>query len=124
MIILNEYTEDITDGTYSVKPKRRITCPICGGKLKVRDSKRRKLICSESEVRTYRLRRLKCQSCGALHQEMPDCFVPYKHYSRGLILLALNGDFSACPAENSTIYRWSQEHRLLGETHDKAQDEA
>ena len=35
----------------------------------------------------YRIRRLKCTNgkCGKLHNELPDCICPYKHYDAGLI---------------------------------------
>lgn len=35
----------------------------------------------------YLIRRLKCtgDKCGRLHNELPDCFCPYKHYDAGLI---------------------------------------
>lgn len=35
----------------------------------------------------YRIRRLKCidEQCGKLHNELPDCMCPYKHYDAGLI---------------------------------------
>lgn len=35
----------------------------------------------------YRIRRLRCSNdkCGRLHNELPDCICPYKHYDAGLI---------------------------------------
>ena len=35
----------------------------------------------------YLIRRLKCSNgkCGRLHNELPDCICPYKHYDAGLI---------------------------------------
>lgn len=35
----------------------------------------------------YLIRRLKCtgNKCGRLHNELPDCLFPYKHYDAGLI---------------------------------------
>lgn len=35
----------------------------------------------------YLIRRLKCSNgkCGRLHNELPDCIFPYKHYDAGLI---------------------------------------
>lgn len=84
-------------------------CPLCQGQMKVRDSKRRQIILASGETRIFRLRRLKCKNCGHLHLEMPDLFVPYKHYSRDAIEQALYGSHSFCSAENSTIYRWNKE---------------
>lgn len=35
----------------------------------------------------YQINRLKCtnKECGKLHNELPDCLSPYKHYDAGLI---------------------------------------
>lgn len=109
MIVLNNYHIVAKNERYSVVSKESRVCPICQGPLKVRDSKRRKVILAEGEVRTFHLRRLKCTHCGVLHVELPDLFVPYKHYSRNVIEMALVGSLTSCPAENSTIYRWNKE---------------
>ncbi len=117
MIILKQYSYVFRNGIYYVKPKEPtpLVCPDCGGPLKVRDSKKRRVIWVGGEVRTFLFRRLKCQSCGALHQEIPDSVLPHKHYSRDVIELVLNGDYSCCPAEDSTIYRWNKEQKERAE---------
>lgn len=33
----------------------------------------------------YVINRLKCKECNRLHNELPDCLVPYKHYDAELI---------------------------------------
>lgn len=109
MIVLNNYHIVTKNDRYYVVSKESSTCPVCQGPLKVRDSKMRKVILSGGEVRIFHLRRLKCIQCGVLHVELPDLFVPHKHYSRNVIEMALVGSLSNCPAENSTIYRWSKE---------------
>lgn len=109
MIILSNYHILSRNGRYYVVSKESHTCPACQGPLKVRDSKRRKVILDEGEVRTFYLRRLKCMNCGGLHVELPDLLVPHKHYSRSVIEMALVGSLTSCPAENSTIYRWNKE---------------
>lgn len=45
------------------------------------------------EKEWYRIRRLKCtdDKCGRLHNELPDCLCPYKHYDAGLIEDVLDG---------------------------------
>ncbi len=45
------------------------------------------------EKEWYRIRRLKCTNdkCGRLHNELPDCLCPYKHYDAGLIEDVLDG---------------------------------
>ena len=41
----------------------------------------------------YCIRRLKCTEdrCGRLHNELPDCMFPYKHYDAGLIEDVVDG---------------------------------
>ena len=41
----------------------------------------------------YLIRRLKCSNvrCGRLHNELPDCICPYKHYDAGLIEDVVDG---------------------------------
>lgn len=109
MIILTKYRIYVKNSLYYILSQETPVCPKCMGKLKVRDSKRRKVILSADEEQTFLLRRLKCTSCGALHVELPDLLLPYKHYSRAIIESAATGPMTACPAENSTIYRWNKE---------------
>lgn len=113
MIILTQYRIISKNGIYRAVSDKPNVCPVCGGTLKVRDSKRRRVILTEGEVRTFSLRRLKCTRCGTLHQELPDLIVPHKHYSRDVITRALNGTSLSCPAENSTIYRWRQQRERM-----------
>ena len=109
MIILTKYHIYSKNNTYYILSQETPICPKCKGHLTVRDSKRRKVILSADEEQTFLLRRLKCTSCGALHVELPDLFLPYKHYSRAIIESAATGSAAACPAENSTLYRWNKE---------------
>ncbi|MDI9469009.1 MAG: DUF6431 domain-containing protein [Bacillota bacterium] len=59
-------------------------CPICGGKLKYRDRRKRFVRDPEGHRVVYLLRRLRCQetSCRKLHTELPDVLIPYKRYKR------------------------------------------
>ncbi len=45
------------------------------------------------EKEWYLIRRLKCsnEKCGRLHNELPDCMCPYKHYDAGLIEDVVDG---------------------------------
>lgn len=110
MVILRNYRIHTKGEIYYVISEETAVCPKCNGPLIVRDSKRRQLITTTGEVRPFLLRRLKCKHCNSLHLELPDFFVPHKHYSRDVITMALNGAMASCPAENSTIYRWNKEH--------------
>lgn len=109
MIILKKYHIEKRNGAYYAKSKEPRACPLCQGDMFVRDSKCRQVILANGESLTFRLRRLKCKKCHTLHVELPDLFVPYKHYSRDAIEQALSGSLTFCPAENSTIYRWAKQ---------------
>ncbi len=109
MIQMKKYQIAVRNGIYYAVSSEIPCCPFCGGCLKVRDSKKRALILADGEIRIFNLRRLKCQTCGALHLELPDIFLPHKHYSREVIDRATAGSIVDCPAENSTIYRWSRQ---------------
>lgn len=58
------------------------------------------------------IRRLKCSHCGRLHNEIPDCLVPHKHYAAKVIEDVI--DEAACsddlPTEDypceRTMQRW------------------
>lgn len=113
MIILTQYHVVMKNGIYRVVSDKPSVCPSCQGALKVRDSKRRQVILADGQTHIFLLRRLKCKKCGALHLELPDLFVPHKHYSREVINMALSGKVPSCPAENSTIYRWEKERSRM-----------
>ena len=55
-------------------------CPCCGGKLFLRDHRRRHGKTYQGEVVTFLIPRLKCSRCKRLHNALPDCLVPHKHY--------------------------------------------
>lgn len=109
MIMLYNYKITQRNEIYYIISTETCVCPKCKGPLVVRDSKRRQVITATGEIQTFLLRRLKCKNCNSLHLEFPDFIVPHKHYSRDVIDMALAGSLSSCPAENSTIYRWSKE---------------
>lgn len=62
-------------------------CPECGSPLCKRDKKRRIHKIAGGKKQWFIINRLKCTNanCGRLHSELPDCFVPYKHYDAELI---------------------------------------
>ena len=37
------------------------------------------------------VRRFRCSSCHALHTELPDCLIPYKHYQTEIISGVIDG---------------------------------
>lgn len=62
----------------------------------------------------YQIRRLKCTNdkCARLHNELPDCMCPYKHYDAGLIEDVVDGIVSEDDIEiedhpcEGTIKHW------------------
>lgn len=60
-------------------------CPHCGGLLSYRDTRIRIWKWYSGIRRTIRVRRLRCQTCGRLHVELPDVLVPHKHYGSEVI---------------------------------------
>ena len=103
MVVLKNYKIKEQNGMYYIVPSSVPGCPQCGGEMKIRDSKRRKVIFADGTVDTFVLRRYKCTVCGRVHLELPDIMVPHKHYSRSAIIDTINGERN-CSAEQSTIY--------------------
>lgn len=62
-------------------------CPLCGSLLRKRDKRLRIHRLMGGDTEWYQINRLRCsnESCGRLHNELPDCISPYKHYDAGLI---------------------------------------
>jgi hypothetical protein len=91
-------------------------CPDCGAPLNYRDSCPRHMKLEGGENSEYLIRRLKCTHCKKLHRELPDCFVPYKHYAAEVISGVLDGIISIHDADTEdypcemTLSRW---HRWL-----------
>lgn len=87
-------------------------CPVCGTFLKPRDSRKR-IFKQYNGTKSYiRIRRLKCFSCGKIHNELPDILIPYKHYGAEVIEDVLAGVLTPddpveedCPSEE-TMKRW------------------
>lgn len=110
MVILRDYIILRTVKGYRVVTATEESCPCCNGKMKVRDTRKRKVIMSDGKEQIFCLRRLKCIECGSVHLEVPDLIIPYKHYAKQVIICAvLSESLLDCPAEDSTIYRWKQE---------------
>ena len=72
---------------FFVDSKEDCRCPCCGSELKYRDQMLRVHKVAGGEKEWYLVRRLKCTNdkCRKLHNELPDCICPYKHYDAGLM---------------------------------------
>ncbi len=66
-------------------------CPYCDGNLKYRDRVMRILRREGGEKSWLLIRRLQCNTCRALHRELPDCLLPYKHYETEVISGVVDG---------------------------------
>ena len=78
---------------FFVDSKEDCRCPCCGSELKYRDQRLRVHKVAGGEKEWYLVRRLKCTNdkCRKLHNELPDCICPYKHYDAGLIEDVVDG---------------------------------
>lgn len=61
------------------------TCPCCGHPLAFRDYRIRVRKVHGGDKSYILIRRLKCGHCSKLHNELPDIFSPYKHYTAEVI---------------------------------------
>ncbi len=93
-------------------------CPICGGSLRYRDSRKR-IRQKEGGVKEHlQIRRFRCRGCGALHNELPDCLTPHKHYETEVIAGVIEGTVSDSDLDSEdfpsreTMERWLEWFRI------------
>lgn len=89
-----------------------VPCPCCNGQLVYRDSRTRIRKKEGGGKCRMLIRRLKCKNCGRLHNELPDCLVPYKHYESEPISGVIDQVLPEADLETedypceSTVQRW------------------
>jgi hypothetical protein len=100
-------------------------CPCCGDRLYRRDSRPRIYKEAGGRKSWILINRLKCtnKSCGRLHNELPDCILPFKHYGREIIEDVVDGIRSENDLETedypceSTMKHWkwwvSQKEKMV-----------
>lgn len=78
---------------FFINSKEEGICSCCGNPLKYRDRRRRVHKIAGGRKEWYLIRRLKCSNarCRRLHNELPDCMCPHKHYDAGLIEDVVDG---------------------------------
>lgn len=108
MLMAKNLTFCVRKGEYYSFAEEATVCPICSGRLKYRDRRRRRLICGDGKYRVFHLRRYRCMTCGTYHTELPDMMIPYRQYSKDIIERAIHEKMEDCPAEESTINRWKK----------------
>lgn len=90
--------EQTTDdkGMVHIKTNEKLACPICGGEVRHRDVKKRKVILPEnkgSNAKTIlKVERVYCNHCQRLHSVLPDMVVPYKQHCAETIEKIAEGD--------------------------------
>lgn len=123
---------------FFVESRDTCPCPECQSPLVHRDFKLRIMKLEGGERRFLQIERRKCTNngCGRIHNALPDCLTPYKHYASEVISGVLDDVISPDDTENedypceTTMLRWkhwlmanylridgylkSVGHRLLG----------
>ncbi|WP_369322738.1 DUF6431 domain-containing protein [Youngiibacter fragilis] len=92
---------------FFVRSLEPFCCPSCQCEhCSVIGSRNRKVIeaFDTSRSKTFRIRRLKCSSCGRIHHELPGTVIPYKRHPAESIEAVL--DDTEVAVEESTIRRW------------------
>lgn len=81
IIVAYNFVECNSEDVIRLRGAEIVPCPICGGRLKVHGSCRRKLQITSRDTVIYHLRVMKCCECGKTHRELPDGVIPYKRMS-------------------------------------------
>ena len=71
-----------------------LMCPYCNGLLKYYDKVKRIVRVKERKTYWVKIRRLKCNRCGAVHRELPLFIFPYKQYHAKIISKVISGQIS------------------------------
>lgn len=94
-------------------------CPTCGGTLKYHDSIPRIVKTISGKTRWDKIRRLICTHCRAVHREIPEYLLPFKHYESDIIrgfvgkqLSIFDLEYEDYPCEG-TIKSWMNEYNEL-----------
>lgn len=112
MIVIHRYLVERVEGTemFCVRNLDAPLCPVCGSLCSGYDTRSRSVTSGDGSIAVYRLRRVHCPACDALHLEMPDFMRPRKRYAAAVIDAVLKGRGECCPAEASTMWRWRREN--------------
>jgi len=114
MPIISKYRADCKiskTGRKKAPLTKCVHCPICGRRIKVRDSKKRGSKTADGGDGEYQVRRYHCKHCGKIHTELPSDLAPRKMYETDAIQEAIDGGIcgAACAAEETTMRRWQGE---------------
>ena len=84
MISILHYTEYLHGGVRFITSAESVGCPVCGERLFVHGTCRRKCITPDGVV-VLGLRVMECRNCHRTHRELPCGVVPYKRYCAEII---------------------------------------
>ena len=88
MVIISKYRlEHNKEKIFLVISEEDTICPECGSPLCRRDRKLRVHKEAGGKKSWFAINRLQCtnEKCRRLHNELPDCMIPYKHYGSDII---------------------------------------
>ena len=106
MIIIRRYNlQEGAAGHHYVHSFEVHVCPVCGHKLFVIGTRKRKVIRETGEKQTLIIRRLRCKDCRAIHHELPDILIPYKRHCAKTVENIVSGNSDDVCCEESTIRR-------------------
>lgn len=94
------------------------SCPDCGESLKHYDNVLRIVRTKRGKSKWIKIRRMRCETCGHIHRELPDNIVPYKQYDAEIVKGVLEGfitpatlGYEDYPCE-ITMIRWVKSPRM------------
>ena len=105
MVVISLYRKKKKDGKIRIISCEISVCPICGSILIVIGTRSRMIIGSGGTPMTIIIRRLRCEECGKIHHELPDCVVPYKRHCAETIEKIISGEAGEVITEDSTLRR-------------------
>ena len=89
-----------------------LVCPICGCELDYYSRIKRIMRSKRGKTEFIYIRRMRCRGCLAIHRELPENLLPYKHYESEVIFGVIEGlitvntlGFEDYPSE-ITMRRW------------------
>lgn len=72
-----------------------VSCPVCGGNLKLYDHVMRIIREKKGEKDHIYIRRMKCVDCGKIHRELPRYVLPYIQYDKDIVMGVLTGQITS-----------------------------
>ena len=95
-------------------------CQLCGGALTVHGSYKRHCKDEYGHRHDGWIAQAHCKACDTYPSLIPDFIMPYKHYMADVIEATISASeegclgLSSCPADESTIRRWSNQFKERG----------